>query len=285
MTDAALIGEVAAPDLHVMTFNIRRRIRPLRPDSPDRWDTRKPLMRRLLAAEQPTILGAQEALLDQADFVADALGPHYRWVGHGRHAAGRDEHNPIYYDSRRLDLTDWQQWALSATPDAPGSRSFGNLVRRVVVSANLTDRSTGARILAFNTHFDHMSWRSRLRSATFLLDRVRTAQAADPAARVVVTGDFNATAESAVYRRLLDAGTLRDSWTAAAEQLTPQWGTLSHYKPRRRGGARIDFVLAGAGFEVLSAGINAARYNGAAASDHEPVQAVLRPMREAERSG
>ena len=135
MTDAALIGAVAAPDLHVMTYNIRRRMRTLRPDSPDRWDTRKPLMRRLLAAEQPTLLGVQEALLDQADFVADALGPHYRWVGHGRHAAGHDEHNPIYYDSRRLELTDWRQWALSATPDAPGSRSFGNLVRRVVVSA------------------------------------------------------------------------------------------------------------------------------------------------------
>lgn len=278
MTDAALIDTVTPPDLHVMTYNIRRRMRTLRPDSPDRWATRQPLLRRLLAAEQPTLLGAQEALLDQADFVADALGPHYRWVGHGRHAAGHDEHNPIYYDSRRLELTDWRQWALSATPDASGSRSFGNLVRRVVVSADLTDRATGTRVLAFNTHFDHLSWRSRLKSATFLLDRIRMAQAAEPDARVVVTGDFNATAESAVYRRLLEDGTLRDTWTAAAEQLTPQWGTLSHYKPRRRGGARIDFVFVGAGIDVLSTGINAARFNGLAASDHEPVQAVLRPQ-------
>jgi len=277
MTDAALIGAVGAPDLHVMTYNIRRRMPTLLPDSPDRWLTRQPLMRRLLAAEQPTLLGVQEALLDQADFVAEALGPHYRWVGHGRHAAGHDEHNPVYYDSRRLELTDWRQWALSATPDAPGSRSFGNLVRRVVVSADLTDRATGARILAFNTHFDHLSWRSRLKSATFLLDRIRVAQAAHPEARVVVTGDFNATADSAVYRRLLEDGTLRDTWTAAAEQLTPQWGTISHYKKRRRGGSRIDFVLVGQGIDVRSVGINAARFGGFAASDHEPVQAMLRP--------
>ncbi|MGY4858769.1 endonuclease/exonuclease/phosphatase family protein [Cryobacterium sp. AP23] len=287
MADTALVGAVAAPDLQVMTFNIRRRLPTLRPDSPDRWDTRKPLLRRLLVAEQPTLLGVQEALADQVDVVAEALGPHYRWVGRGRHADGRDERNPIFYDSRRLELTDWRQWALSATPETPGSRSWGNLVRRVVVSADFTDTATGVRVLSFNTHFDHLSWRSRLTSATFLLDRVRMARAAEPAAAVVVTGDFNASADSAVYRRLTTEGGLRDTWTAAAQQLTPQWGTLSHYKPRRRGGARIDFVLAAPGVDVLSAGINAARYDGRAASDHEPVQAVLRlaPSPTGEQSG
>lgn len=284
MTDAALVGAVSPPDLHVMTYNIRRRLPTLRPDSPDRWDNRKPLLRRLLVAEQPTLLGAQEALPDQVDFMAAALGPAYRWVGHGREAGGRDERNPIFYDSRRLELTDWRQWALSATPEAPGSRSWGNLVRRVVVSADFTDLATGGRLLAFNTHFDHIAWRSRLKSATFLLDRVRMARAAEPAATVLVTGDFNAGADSAVYRRLTTEGALRDTWTAAAEQLTPQWGTLSHYKPRHRGGRRIDFVLVGPGVDVRSAGINAARFNGRAASDHEPVQAVLRPA-PAPRSG
>jgi endonuclease/exonuclease/phosphatase family metal-dependent hydrolase len=287
MTDAALVGAVAAPDLHVMTYNIRRRMPTLRPDSPDRWATREPLLRRLLAAEQPALLGVQEALADQVDVVVDALGPHYRWVGLGRMADGSDERCPIFYDSRRLELTDWRQWALSATPETPGSRSWGNLVRRVVVSADFTDTATGARVLAFNTHFDHLSWRSRLRSATFLLDRVRMARAAEPAAAIVVTGDFNATADSAVYRRLTTEGELRDAWTTAIEQLTPQWGTISHYRPRRRGGARIDFVLVGGGFEVRSVGINAARFDGRATSDHEPVQAVLRlaPAPAADQTG
>ena len=63
----------------------------------------------------------------------------------------------------------------------------------------------------------------------------------------------------------------------AAERLTPQWGTFSGYRRLRRGGARIDYVLVGPGVAVLSTGINAARFDGRAASDHEPVQAVLRP--------
>ena len=277
MTDAALIGPVTAPDLHVMTYNIRRRSpRPRRTGSPDDWVARRQLLRRLLVAEQPTLLGVQEALADQVDFVADALGPHYRWVGRGRTAAGHDERCAVFYDSRRLELTRWQQLALSATPDKPGSRSWGNLVRRVVVSADFTDTATGARLLAFNTHFDHLSWRSRLESAKFILNLVGAARAEEPDAAIVVTGDFNADVSSAVYRRLTAEGTLVDTWEAAAERLTPQWGTFSNYRRRRPGGKRIDLILVGPGVGVMSTGINAARFDGRAASDHEPVQAVLR---------
>ncbi len=276
MTDAALIGPLAAPDLHVMTYNIRRRIPHLRPGNPDRWTSRKHLIERILLAEQPTLLGVQEALADQQDFVAGALGQHYRSVGVGRNPSGEGERSPIFYDSRRLELTAWRQRALSATPDVPGSRSWGNLTRRIVVSAEFTDTSTGARLLAFNTHLDHLSPRSRLESARYIVDLVRSARAAEPDAGIVVTGDFNSDVDSAVYRRLTGEGVLRDSWEAAAEQLTVQWGTFSRYRRRRPGGKRIDLILVGQGVDVVSTGINAARFDGGAASDHEPVQAVLR---------
>ncbi|HSP53770.1 MAG TPA: endonuclease/exonuclease/phosphatase family protein [Cryobacterium sp.] len=276
MTDGALIGPVTAPDLHVMTYNIRRRFPPFRPGSPDHWGTRKLLVSRILAAEQPTLLGVQEALADQVDFVADTLGSRYRWVGHGRNAAGEDESCAVFYDSDRLELTDWQQRALSKTPHKAGSRSWGNLAQRVVVSAEFTDTATGARLLAFNTHFDHLSWRSRRESASFLLDLVGAAREAEPEAAIVVTGDFNADAGAAVYRPLMAEGALRDTWEAAEERLTPQWGTFSNYRRSRQGGKRIDLILVGQGVDVTSTGINAARFEGRAASDHEPVQAVLR---------
>ncbi|KRC60636.1 hypothetical protein ASE14_06495 [Agromyces sp. Root81] len=275
MTDAALIGPVSEPDVHVMTFNVRRRTNSL-PGSPDRWAGRAPLVRRLLRAEQPTLLGVQEALADQVDAIADALGPRYRWVGRGRSATGTDEHCAIFYDADRLELTAWRQRALSATPDVPGSRSFGNLTRRIVVSAAFTDAATGARLLAFNTHLDHLSWRSRLASAAMILDLVRHAASAEPDAAVVVTGDFNAGTDSAVSRRLTADGALRDAWGAASERLTPQWGTFSNYRRPRPGGSRIDLILVGRRVEVLRAGVNAARFAGRAASDHEPMQAVLR---------
>ena len=47
---------------------------------------------------------------------------------------------------------------------------------------------------------------------------------------------------------------------------------------RAGGGFRlgIDLILVGPSVDVLRAGINAVRFEGAAASDHEPVQAVIR---------
>jgi endonuclease/exonuclease/phosphatase family metal-dependent hydrolase len=276
MTDPLLIGPVGSPDVHVMTYNIRRRFPSVRPGSPDRWQRRRHLLRRILAAERPDVLGVQEALADQVDFVADALGPHYAWVGRGRDASNRGEYSAVYYDTRRLTLSTWSQLALSATPGTQGSRSWGNLVPRIVVSADLTDVASGRRLIVYNTHFDHLSRRSRSASAGMIVELVEAAHAADPRAAIVVMGDLNADAGSMVHRRLTTGGTLRDTWDVAAERVGPQWGTFSNYRRRRVGGKRIDVILVGPGVEVLRTGINAVRFDGAAASDHEPVQAVLR---------
>lgn len=275
MTDAPLIGPVAAPELHVMTYNIRRRMPHVRRGHPDRWETRKWFMRLLLEAERPTILAVQEALADQAAFVASSLGSSYQRVGHGRNPNGRGESVLIYYDTQRLRLDGWRQQALSATPDKPGSRSWGNMVARVVVSAEFTDLATGSHVVAFATHFDQRSRRARQLSARVIVSLATAAHQADAAAAIVVMGDVNADVYSPVYRELTVGGFLRDTWLAAAERLTPQWGTFPNYRVRRVGGKRIDLILVGPGVEVLRTGINAVRFDGAAASDHDPVQAVL----------
>ena len=276
MTDAALIGPVTAPDLHVMTYNIRRRVSGNRPGSPDRWTVRKALVERILAAEQPTLLGVQEALEGQAEFVADALGPRYRWVGRGRDPSGRGEKCPIFYDTERLELTEWRQRALSSTPEHHGSRSWGNVTRRILVSAEFADIDTGARMLVFNTHLDHLSGRSRLHSAHMIVRLARAALAAEPDTALVVMGDFNTDERSAAHQALTEGGALRDAWQAANEQVTPLFGTFSNYRSPRAGGRRIDHILVGSAVETTRIGINAARFDGRAASDHEPVQAVLR---------
>ena len=93
-----------------------------------------------------------------------------------------------------------------------------------------------------------------------------------------MTGDFNAGVDSAANRWLTAEGALRDAWNVSAERLTPQFATYSPFRHRRRrpGGKRIDFILVGHGVDVVRTGINATRFEGRAASDHEPVQSVLR---------
>ena len=68
-----------------------------------------------------------------------------------------------------------------------------------------------------------------------------------------------------------------DAWTAAGVRLTPPWGTFSNYRTPKTGTKRIDWILVSPGIEVREAAINASRFDGAAASDHEPVQVLVRP--------
>jgi endonuclease/exonuclease/phosphatase family metal-dependent hydrolase len=273
MTDAPIFGEAHAPDLHVMTYNIRRRMRQNAPGSPDLWSRRQPLIRRLLARERPTLLGTQEALPDQALFISAVLGPHYRRIGYGRNADGTGEGCPLFYDSRRLHLESWRQIALSETPDVAGSRSWGNMIPRIAVVARFIDVKTGEPLRVINTHFDHIARRARLHSAEQL-----AALATSSDEPVIVMGDTNTDVGTAPFEAIAgDAGPLVDAWATAAVRLTPPWGTFSNYRAPRTGRKRIDWILVSPGIEVREAAINASRFDGAAASDHEPVQVLVRP--------
>jgi endonuclease/exonuclease/phosphatase family metal-dependent hydrolase len=273
--DDAFIGFTAPPDLHVMTYNIRRRMSRLPPRSRDVWSHRKHLLQRVLATERPALLGVQEALLDQSRFVGASLGPSYERIGYGRNANREGEACPIFYDTERLRLVGWAQYALSNTPAVPGSRSWGNRVPRLVVVATMHDLATGIDFRAFNTHFDHQSPSARLKSAAMLTSLI--GRGSGP---VIVTGDANAGVFSAPYRELTHAAGLVDAWLMPERRLSPDYTTFSNYHAPKVGGKRIDWLLVGGGIEVKAMGINAVRFDGAAPSDHEPVQAVLRMSRE-----
>lgn len=266
-----LVGPVGAPALHVMSWNIRRPVPPVIARSADRWDRRAPLLAARLEAERPTILGAQEVVGEQAEVVRNALGPDHRCVGRGRGADGGGEACPIYYDSRRLDLLDWEQLALSDTPARAGSVSWGNLFPRVMVSATFADRSTSERYLVVNTHLDPVSRRSRVRAARAI--RGYVAASGLPA---VVTGDLNAGPASPAVRELVSGGVLADSWRRAETRLGDEWGTYAGYRAPRVGGARIDWIMVTSAFAVDTAAIDHRRSGDGWASDHLPVHAVLR---------
>ncbi len=271
MTVSSMIGSVPAPGLHVMTFNIRRPVRNLTPRSPDRWSYREPLVRRLLAAERPSIVGIQEAMPEQYDAVRAGLGRNYDYVGRGRKADGTGESCPLFYDAGRLELLDWEQFALSDTPHTSGSSSWGNMVPRILVSATFRDTATDTTFRAMNTHWDHLSRGSRLQSANMVRNLAATRRTP-----VVVFGDFNTDVGTKPYLALTRGGVLLDTWETARSRTTPEWGTFPHYRAPKPGRKRIDWVLASPGVSVGRVGINTTTYDGGWPSDHTPVQAVLR---------
>lgn len=265
-----MIGPVAAPGLHVMTYNIRRRMPHVERGSVDHWSRRRPLLERVLRAEQPSLIGVQEALAHQERFITDTLGPDYRAVGYGRNANGMGERCPIVYDTRRLELQRWTQLALSDDPHRAGSRSWGNRIPRMLVSARFRDLETDRELLFVNVHFDHESRDSRLESARMIASLV-----AEVDRPTIVTGDFNSDVGTLPYEELTNSGELKDAWEIADERLSSAIATYSGYRPPGRG-KRIDWMLTSPQIAVSVIGINAVRYDGFAPSDHEPVQAVVR---------
>ncbi|MBC7724308.1 MAG: endonuclease/exonuclease/phosphatase family protein [Burkholderiaceae bacterium] len=253
-----------------MSFNIRRRMTGL-VRSPDRWDRRRPFIQRMLAAELPAIVGVQEALPDQAEFVRQALGERYRSIGYGRQADKRGEGCPIMYDRDRLRLVGWTQTALSDTPEVGGSTTWGNAIPRVVLDATFADRDTGAEFRVLNTHFDHKSRTARLHSADEILTLV-----AGSSLPAIATGDFNTDAGTLPHDRMTAPGGLLDSWDTTGDRLTDAWGTFPNYRAPQLGRKRIDWILVSPSIEVVSAAINVAQFDGKWPSDHAPVQAVLR---------
>lgn len=269
MSSPAVMGPASAPDLHVMSFNIRRAM-----DGPlvrraDRWSRRAPAVASLLGSEAPTIVGLQEVRPRVLGVVRDALGARYRSVGRGRGEHGDGEGTPLFYDSSRLTLRSWSQQALSDTPTVPGSRSWGNLIPRILVAAEFIDDATGRHLLVVNTHLDHLSRSSRAQSARAVTELV--ARATSPA---VVMGDLNAGDGSAAVRALI-AGGLVDTWGTAERRSTAAWGTCPGYRPARAGGRRIDRILVTPGISVREAAMNNRSFDRIRPSDHLPVQSLL----------
>jgi len=255
-----MIGRV----LSVMSFNLRY----ASTAEPNSWAARRPAMAQLLLTELPAVLGTQEGLYGQLLDIAHDLPDHYDWIGLGRAGGSHDEFTAIFFDTLRVQPLEFDHHWLSATPNVVGSASWGNRVIRMVTWIRFADRATGTQFVVVNTHFDHESENSRVRSAEYVRDLV-----SGLTLPVVLTGDFNAAAGASPAYSILTSG-LADSWLAG-RQATPAYGTFHGYGPLVPNGPRIDWILT-RGVTVESAAINTYRRDGQYPSDHLPVQALLR---------
>jgi endonuclease/exonuclease/phosphatase family metal-dependent hydrolase len=266
-----VFGPAEDDTLHVMSFNLKY----ASAIGLNAWRKRRPVMAELLSAELPTVLGTQEGLYAQLCDIANDLPDRYDWVGQGRAGGVADEYCAIFYDADRLEKLGSGDFWLSDTPDVPGSRTWGNTVIRMATWIRLRDKRTGAELAVFNTHFDHVSEESRVRSAELLRERVGAVPWDVP---VLVTGDFNAPAEhSAAYTILTDGTGLTDTWTTAAEHASPLYATWHGYRALIPDGPRIDWMFVRGDLAVTAAGVNTHDHLGRYPSDHLPVQALLKP--------
>lgn len=250
-----------------MTFNIRYGTAT---DGDDHWSRRRELVADTVRRHAPHVLGVQEALAFQVDWLADRF-PGHRRVGVGRNADGGGELSALFVDSQRLEIVDSGTFWLSPTPDEPGSKGWDAALPRICTWAELRESAGDTRLRVWNTHFDHRGREARRRSAASIAARVVESELPD-----VVMGDLNAGEDSPPLEALRAAG-LRDTFRVVHPD-AGRAGTFHGFRGVRTG-AKIDHVLVDERFEVLAAGIDTTAYDRHFASDHFAVTATvaLRP--------
>jgi len=262
--------------IRVMSFNIRYGTAN---DGVNHWTKRKEFLVETIAAFGPDLLGTQETLLEQRDYIQTKL------VGYDSFGVGRDdgkEHGEmaaVFYRSARFEKLDGGHFWLSETPDTVGSKGWDAALPRIATWVKLKDlkNADSKPILFLNTHFDHVGKKARVESAHLI--RRKTGELGQ-GCNLVVTGDFNAEVDSEPYAALFanaagQASSVLDTFRVVSPKGSGDEGTFSGFKAKQTAGTRIDWIGCSRNWRVRSSTIDRTERDGRTPSDHFPVTAIL----------
>lgn len=266
--------------IRAMTFNIRL---DLESDGANAWPHREEMVAAVIRREAPDLLGTQEVLLHQKQYLEAQL-PGYTFVGVGRDdGAEGGEFSPLAWRDDRFEMLDSGTFWLSETPETPG-KGWDAAYPRVATWATLRDRRTGETIRVLNTHFDHVGTLARANAARMIAEWA--ASGPSPNSPAIMMGDFNASPGSEPYRILADTAHsgLSDARTASRTPPYGPPGTFTAFDIAAAPEAPIDHVFVTRGFAVDAYAVITQHWEGRLPSDHYPVLAVVRQAR-ARRNG
>ena len=262
-----LTGMAETP-IAVMSFNVRYGTAN---DGPNHWDKRKDIVVDTIKTYAPDIIGTQECLDFQAEYIVGKL-PDYQWFGMGREVNGGGEHMAVIYKTKSLAPIESGNFWLSETPDSVGSISWNSACTRMVTWARFYHLETKQVFYYFNTHLDHKSEPARQGGAKVIAARISQLPSDAP---VILTGDFNSTAGNSEAYSILTGTGLSDAWVAAPERVGPSV-TWSAFKAPEEGiDQRIDWILTRGPITVKKCETVTFNKKGRYPTDHFPVFASL----------
>lgn len=275
LTAIASAREDRHTPIKIMSFNIRYG---LAKDGENSWPQRQALVLETIQTSSPDLLGLQEALDFQVEFLKGML-PDYGFYGVARDdGKEKGEFAPVMYKKSRFEAIDTGHFWLSETPDIIGSKHWDAALPRIATWIHLRDKGSGNSELIFgNTHFDHKGQEARYQSARLIRERINAIKSP---VGLIITGDFNTHEKLEPYAVLVNAtgveGTpLVDTYRVIYPIQGSSEGTFGAFTGKKDGN-RIDWILHSEIFTTLSASINYFQEAGRYPSDHFPVEATVR---------
>ena len=247
----------------IMSYNIRY---DNEWDKVNSWEIRKGKVVELLIKYDPGIIGIQEGLLNQVQYIDSSLTNH-DYFGVGRDD-GKDkgEFCSIFYDRSRYVLNEHSTFWLSETPDDV-SVGWDAALERICTYGLFKDKETGDSFFVFNTHFDHMGLIAREKSSELILDKINEVNHQD--LPIILMGDFNSIPNSPPIKKINTK--LSDGLDRSMERLNGPPGTYNAFNTDMPIEKRIDYIFIN-DFKVAAySHINDRLNNNRHISDHLPI--------------
>jgi len=262
----------------LMTYNIKFASPTFKPP----WEIRREMQVDMIRQYDPDIIGTQEGLKEQIDYLMDQL-PEYVVVGEGRKGGDDDEHMAIFFKRDKFRLRELSSFQLSKTPEIIGSGPEVN--PRMVTWARLAlinrpaEGQSGSypqdfrghwentqELYVFNTHFfnGRDQRMTRVNAAELIMQRIQALERFGPWTKqrpIFLLGDFNAKPGGQVYK------------TFVGDEDTTDPHLL---KDSIDGGSGIDWILYKGNVQVLQYENVDYNVDGVYPSDHHPILVEFR---------
>ena len=239
-------------------------------DVENSWTIRKNKVIQILIQYAPTIIGIQEGLFSQIQYIDSCL-TNYDYVGVGRDdGQEKGEFCAIYFDTTQYSVLNHSTFWLSETPDII-SVGWDAALERICTYGLFRDRKTAEEFWVFNTHFDHMGARAREQSSGLILKMIKKINRRS--LPLILMGDFNSIPDSPPVNKIKTD--LSDALQISLEELQGPRGTFNGFDADLPIEKRIDYIFTG-NFKVLSyIHINDRLNNNRHISDHLPVMVKI----------
>ena len=249
----------------VMSYNIRYGTAK---DGTNSWEFRYPASAMMLDDQKPDVVGLQEALSFQVNYLKEYPG-YYKGVGVGREDGKKEgEQMAILYNKKTIKLLKWGTFWLSETPDEP-SVGWDASQKRSATWALLKDKRYNKNYYYVNTHLDHIGKEARAKGLSLIVDRIDDIN--PEGYPMILTGDFNVKLGDPCLQSLVGRmESVRDIAPVTDSLITYNgWGAAGQDNV-------IDYIYE-SGFSAapLFEGIRKSYENIPYISDHYPVAAIL----------
>ena len=246
--------------INIMTYNIRL---DTETDGINMWDNRKEGIVSLIKEEDVDILGIQEALPDQIDYLSNQLTD-YNYIGKGRNGGNSGEYSAIYFKSEKISLKEEETFWLSETPRVP-SIGWDAAINRIVTLGVFYIKNSKKELIVYNTHFDHIGKIAREKSAIMILNHITKNNYQDNS--LIVMGDLNAYTDEPPIKVLSEK--LEDSFKIIP--LKDSIGTFNGFDINSKLSDRIDYIFTKNIKIIDYRHIDKKLPNGLWPSDHLPI--------------